>query len=68
MTEKFNEKIDSVKKRCEELYAFFAREDSTKDMNEYNELSKEFSSLSPILKVIKEYEECLKEKEGAESF
>ena len=68
MTGKFTEKIDSVKKRCDELYAFFAREDSTKDMNEYNELSKEFSSLSPLLKVIREYEQCLKEKESAESF
>ena len=68
MTEKISEKIDSIKKRCDELYAFFAREDSTKDMNEYNELSKEFSSLSPILKVIKEYEECLKGKEGVEEF
>ena len=53
MTEKFTEKIESVKKRCDELYAFFAREDSTKDMNEYNELSKEFSSLERSDKLLK---------------
>lgn len=68
MTDKFSEKIERVKKRCDELYAFFAREDSTKDMNEYNGLSKEFSSLSPILKKIKEYEECVSNKESAEAF
>ena len=68
MTEKFTEKIEGVKKRCDELYAFFAREDSTKDMNEYNELSKEFSSLSPILRVIREYEKCIRDKEGSEEF
>jgi len=68
VTEKFIDKIDGVKKRGDELYAFFAREDSTKDMNEYNELSKEFSYLSPILKVIREYESCLDNKGSAEAF
>ena len=68
MTEKFTEKIDSVKKRCDELYAFFAREDSTRDMNEYNELSREFSALSPMLKVIKDYEACLSDRKEAEAF
>lgn len=68
MKDNFSKKIQRVKERCDELYAFFAREDSTRDMTEYNELSKEFSSLSPILKVIREYEDCTKKRRQAEEF
>ena len=68
MTDKFSEKITSIKKRSDELLAFFAKEDSTKDMNEYNELSKEFSALSPIIRTIKEYEDCIEAKASAEAF
>ncbi len=59
MQNKFYDKIEQIKKRNDELCAFFGETGSLDDMKLYNELTKEYSALQPLMKKIKDYEECL---------
>lgn len=59
MQNKFYEKIENIKKRNEELCAFFGENGSIEDIKLYNELTREYSALQPLVKKIRDYECCL---------
>lgn len=59
MKNRFTDKIENIKNRYNELTSFFAESSSLEDMNIYNDNSKEYASLAPIIKKITEYEECV---------